>query len=283
MKPAASARETLERVSAGWGRWLPLIDVTRSALRDPIWARAGLERAGSGAEPRPLLADARIGVDASGATAFLRCVLEAAAAAGDAPAATLRAAVRHPHLDALALLESAVRQDIAGLADRAGALEAEPEALRFVLSLAAQPLLHACRRELASCLPGGPTPGWCPVCGAWPAFAEARGLDRHLHLRCGRCGADWASEWLRCPYCANADHLRLGALVGSDPADTGRLEICLACHGYLKTLAVLRATPDEDLLLVDLANSDLDVAALAQGYARPPEPAAPLRTRLVAA
>jgi FdhE protein len=282
MRAAASARETLERVSAEWGCWLPLLDAARSGLHNPVWAPRGLDPALSRTSA-PLLAEAVVGVNPSPAMAFVRRILESAAAAGDGPATTLRAAARRPDLDALALLEAAVRQDAAGLEESARVLGAEGDALRFVLGLAAQPLLHACRRVLASGLPQAPATGWCPVCGAWPAFAEARGLERHLRFRCGRCGADWAGDWLRCPYCANADYLGLGSLVGSDAATTERVGICQACHGYLKTLTTLRATPDDDLLLVDLASSHLDVAALAEGYARPPEPAAPLRTRLVAA
>jgi FdhE protein len=281
LTPANSARETLERVSAGWGRWLPLLDATRSSLHQLAWAPRRVDVVGGAATP--LLADAVVGVAPAATAAFVRRVLAAAATAGEGPASTLRAAARHPELDALALLEAAVRQDAAGLEDRARRLAAEPDTLRFVLGLAAQPLLHACRRALASGLPPAPVARGCPVCGAWPAFAEARGPGGHLRLRCGRCGAGWVGDWLGCPYCANADPMRLGALVGGDAADTGRVETCQACHGYLKTLTVLRPTPDEDLLLVDLASSDLDVAALAHGYARPLEPAAPLRTRLVAA
>ena len=30
---------------------------------------------------------------------------------------------------------------------------------------------------------------------------ERRGLERACVLRCGRCGADWPWEWLRCVFC----------------------------------------------------------------------------------
>ena len=51
--------------------------------------------------------------------------------------------------------------------------------------------------------------GYCPVCGAWPAFAEMRGIERSRYLRCGRCGGGWQAQCLSCSYCGMTDHEEL--------------------------------------------------------------------------
>jgi hypothetical protein len=85
-----------------------------------------------------------------------------------------------------------------------------------------------------------------------------------------------------CPYCENANHTRLAALIGAEGGPGRRVDRCEACRGYVKTLAVLRATPPEDIPLADLVSVELDVAALEHGYRRPTAPARLLPTRLVA-
>jgi len=132
--------------------------------------------------------------------------------------------------------------------------------------VAAMPLLQACARRWSSCVSAGWDHGYCPICGAWPALAEARGLERERRLRCTRCGGDWRTEWLRCPYCGNRDHLSLGALVSEATAETRKAETCAACRRYVKTVTTLTATPARDVSIQDLATVDLDVGALAHGY-----------------
>jgi FdhE protein len=128
------------------------------------------------------------------------------------------------------------------------------------------PLLQACARRWSSHVPRAWAPGFCPVCGAWPALAEERGLERERRLRCTRCGGDWRTEWLRCPFCGTHDHLRLGALVPGGGAPTRKAETCGVCRRYVKAVTTLAATPPADVSLQDLATVDLDVAALSHGY-----------------
>ncbi len=141
-----------------------------------------------------------------------------------------------------------------------------PGALAAVASIAAMPLLQACARRWTSRIPATWAHGYCPICGAWPAFAEARGLERARRLRCARCGADWWNEWLRCPYCGVRDHTRLGALVPEAAGERRKVETCTVCRHYVKTLTTLTPTPAADVAVEDLATLDLDLVALAQGY-----------------
>ncbi len=161
----------------------------------------------------PLLAGALLVVDPSLAARWVGRLLEHAAGWSSPGAASLAPAASGGRLDPLDLLEAAVCQDEARLDALAATTGADPRALAAVGQLAAMPLLQACGRHLAGLVPAAWRQGYCPVCGAWPALAELRGLESARRLRCGRCGADWGVEWLRCPYCGVTDHRSLGSLV----------------------------------------------------------------------
>ncbi len=129
------------------------------------------------------------------------------------------------------------------------------------------PLLHACRRRWT--LPKDWTHGYCPVCGAWPGFAEVCGVERTRYLRCLRCGAAWRAHALACAYCGMREHGRLGSLVPEDGRVHWAIELCRACIGYLKSFTALRPCAPESLLLRDLDTVELDLAARSRGYRRP--------------
>jgi FdhE protein len=112
--------------------------------------------------------------------------------------------------------------------------------------------------------------GYCPVCGAWPALAEVRGIERSRYFRCGRCGGEWQSHCLLCPYCGMNDHKELVSLVPEKSGSNSVIEACKRCLGYVKTFTTLQGSLPAKVLLDDLASVDLDVAALEQGYKRPP-------------
>ena len=274
MRPSAVTPQALAREHPEWAAWLALLDEARRAQDEPFWTR-GLPAADAlAAGAAPLLRDVVLGVDARGAERFVRRLLDRSAIDG---------AARPRRLDAPRLLEAAVRQDLSRLDAVAGELEMAPAALRAVAAVAVMPLLHACRRAWTAAWPMDWREGFCPLCGAWPALAEARGLERRRRLRCARCGGDWDTDWLRCPYCRNREHERLGSLVTGAALDTLKLETCEACHGYVKTLTTLQATPPEGVALLDLATVEMDLAGLEHGYGRPHASGHALAARVVAA
>ncbi len=167
------------------------------------------------------------------------------------------------------LIAAAVRQDRDAIAVIAAAEGLDTGALVSVSHLAALPLLRASGRELQDRIPEYWPYGYCPICAAWPILAERRGLDRSRRLRCGRCASEWEMEWLLCAYCGERDHQKLGSLVQEDAGDTLKVETCVSCHGYLKSLATLQAIPPFELLLRDLETLELDLVALDRGYGRP--------------
>lgn len=207
---------------------------------------------------------------------LLRAASELAGAGRGERAASLTGAV-----DALALLEAAIRQETERVASVAAAAGAPPDSLAVVAQLAAAPLLQAWAARLADRSPSAWNQGYCPVCGAWPALAELRGLERERRLRCGRCGSEWVIPLLHCPYCHETDHERLGSLVAEGEEQTRRADTCRTCGGYVKTFSRLAATPIWELPLEDLRSVDLDVAAAERGYARPARPGYAVAFRLL--
>lgn len=237
--------------------WLAPLGRALAEAADPVW-EAAVPAPFEGPDPTaPFLAGAVLRLDPGAARRWLAEALTAVSPAPD------------PIPDPFALLEAAIAQDRARLERMAGELGTEPGVFRVLADLAALPLLLACGRRWAGHVAPAWGEGYCPVCGAWPVLAEARGVERSRRLRCGRCGGDWATDWLRCPYCGTHDHARLGALVPESGGERRRVETCGVCRGYLKTLTTLTGAPAGDVLLEDLASVDLDLAALAEGYRRP--------------
>ena len=247
--------------------WVALCEEVRRALGDPVWASA---TRGPAPPPEgiPLLADAVLSIDVKRVVPWLGALLERAVEM-PGPAQTLRAE-RFTEDHMVPLLGAAIAEDGARIAALAHDLDADPAALGAVAGLAVMPALHAARRSLQGAVPTGWTQGYCPVCGAWPTLAEARGVERTRHFRCARCGSGWFAGWLRCPYCGNGDHLRAGALVPDGAGAGHRVEICEICRGYVKTLTVLLPIEPAGIALADLDSLGFDLAAMAQGYHRPP-------------
>ena len=154
---------------------------------------------------------------------------------------------------------------LARLRDRLG----DGAAVELLLAL---PLLHACRRRWQDALPPAWPHGYCPLCGAWPAFAELCGVERSRHLRCGRCGAAWRAHGLSCPYCGTTDHQALGSLIAEEGAAPWSIEVCERCRGYVKTFTRLQPGAPAQGLIDDLASVELDLAAKQRGYLRPEGP-----------
>jgi FdhE protein len=255
--------------------WLGLVGRAAREAHEPAWAAVVPPLAAAPPPGRPALAGAVLRVDRAAARRWLDELLDAAIEGAGIEVGS------RAGLDPVAVLQAAVDQSRTGIEAAAAAGRIAPHALRAIAELAAFPLLQACGRRLGPSIPPGWWEGYCPVCGAWPALAEDRGVERARRLRCGRCGGDWEIDQLRCPFCASREHARLGALVPAQGGGRRRIETCGACSGYLKVLTRLDATPRAEVLLEDLASVDLDLAALAEGFVRPDGPGCPLGVMVV--
>jgi FdhE protein len=108
--------------------------------------------------------------------------------------------------------------------------------------------------------------GYCPFCGSWPAFIEAR--DRTHTLRCSYCALGWSLHSHRCVYCANGGENFVAAAPDVSRPQR-RVELCGKCSGYTKVIDVQEPTPFPLLAIADLATISLDEGAMTRGYRRP--------------
>jgi FdhE protein len=254
----------LETLRAGadraWDEAVPALDGARLSQGTPLLHEAPL-----------LLAPERI-------ERLLVRLAEVAVQQGQPAADALRTALRRGALDALALLQASIEQDTARLEALADAGEVEGGVLVTLAGLASLPLLRACGARaqplLDTALWGA---GICPVCAAWPALAELRGLERERWLRCGRCAAGWRFSHVHCPFCGQAHDSREQYLAPEAAREARRAVVCPDCRTYLKTLTTLGPLSAEEIAVQDLATVELDLAALEREYQRPTRPSFPLR------
>jgi FdhE protein len=267
--PGHEAQAQLDRA---WRPWVKLLDVALQAAESSDWASAVPElpvRTGSAWPPyAPLLEGATVRVDGRKVRKLVRDLMRTADHARD-DGVIWSERLRGRRLDAVALLHAAIVRDHDAVQRIAVRVGVEPQALEVIAQLAATPLLHECARRWREHVPSAWTHGYCPICGAWPALAELRGLERSRRLRCGRCASDWPLPVLQCAYCGEDHHDHLGTLTPEGESQTRRVEVCYTCKGYLKAFTTLRPMTLRMLAMTDLASVDLDLIAQEREYSRP--------------
>ncbi|HEU4343120.1 MAG TPA: formate dehydrogenase accessory protein FdhE [Candidatus Binatia bacterium] len=260
--------QDLKRQHPEWEPWLAVIQATLRETADPKWDATVPDCAETLESKVPLLAGAVIALETSRLRRWTEQLMTTASRGGTEKMVTLKRALRET-ADTLTLFKASLRQDESGLKQIALRSGADPEAFQAVIALLPVPFLHACNRRWAHSLPKGWVEGYCPVCGAWPAVAEIRGIERGRYFRCGRCAGEWQVNCLVCAYCGMTDHEQLVSLVPEKGGNTRVIEACKRCLGYVKAFTTLQASPAAKVMLDDLVSVDLDIAALEQGYKRP--------------
>lgn len=270
LRAEPAARLTgIARERPEWKTWLSLLGTSAQALADPGWGAPlnEAELSSSGPEGAPLLNTRTLRVKAPRVVRLIRS-LAATASEGALEGGISLRGYRPSEREVLHLISAAVRQANDEISLQAHESQVDEGALASVAHLATFPLLQSCGQQLNSRVPASWQYGYCPVCAAWPIFAERRGLDRSRRLRCGRCAAEWEVQWLYCVYCGERDHKQLGSLEPEDGGDMLKVETCATCRGYLKSIATLQGFPPLELLLQDLETVELDLIALNRGYLR---------------
>jgi FdhE protein len=256
-----------------WEPWLVVVaEIFREAAA-PIWDATVPAGAHAPRTALPRLAGATFALPSSTVRRLWKRLIRIASRAGTMKMATLEAALR-ADADILSLFTASVCQDRDRIEEFAAVSGVDAEALHAVVGLLPVPLLHACNRRWASSISESWLEGYCPVCAAWPAFAEVRGIERSRYFRCGRCGGEWHARALWCPYCDTSDHDNFVALVPENANVV--IDGCRHCLGYVKTLTRLQGCPPDTVMIEDLASVELDVAALQHGYQRPSGAGRPL-------
>jgi FdhE protein len=262
----APALENLGREFPEWKPWLPVVEEVLKEAGGSKWDPF----VPSGPPPQqktPLLSCVNLNFDLSLVRDWIRQLLKTAHGSGTPNMATL-AAAQTANLDVESLFKASLRQESERLKEIGLALSVDPDAFRAVADLVPIPFLQACGRQWGLSRSGW-MEGYCHLCGAWPAFAEVRGIERSRHLRCGRCGGDWETHWLCCAYCGTTDHEQLASLVPETKGTARTVDACKQCLGYVKSFTTLQGTPAGKVMIDDLASVDLDIAALEQGFRRP--------------
>jgi FdhE protein len=264
--PGEALLSTLEAEHAEWRPLLSLVEAALGEMRRPVWSDSVPAREHLVATGQPLLSEAIIRIAPGPVRRWVHRAMTITR--HGASAIPLVDALDAGRLDPLMLFEAAVAGDSYRLSELARAAGDDRGVLGVVAPIVAMPMLHACRQTWTHLVPAAWAEGYCPICGGWPALSEARGLDGQRRLRCGRCGGDWRTEWLRCPFCGERGHEHLGSLVSEEP-DGRTVDVCERCRHYVKAFTVLAPIRPEQVFLHDLATLVLDVIALERGYSRP--------------
>lgn len=251
-----------------WAPWLAVVQAVLAEAVDPKW-EAVIPSSAQAQSKVPLLAEARLNLHPGMIRPLFMELIRIACHNGTAKMATLAKATE-ADLDLLKLFKASLNQDNDQMKSIAAALGVDDEAFQAVAAMVPVPFLQGCNRRWARSISDGWQEGYCPVCGAWPAFAEVRGIERSRYLRCGRCGGAWQAHCLFCPYCGMTDHNELLSLVPENSGSNAAIDACKRCLGYVKTFTKLQGSPPAKIILDDLASVELDVVAVGQGYKRPP-------------
>ena len=251
-----------------WRPWLTLVEEVLRETRDPKWEACVPEPPASQESTVPLLAGAKLALEISTVGGWFERLIHTAYRSGAPKMSTLNG-IQQKRLNTVDLFKFSLCQNGTWLQETAIDLGVDADALQAVALLAPIPFLQACNRRWAPSIAESWMAGYCPVCGAWPAFAEIRGIERRRYLRCGRCGSGWQALWLSCAYCGMTDHEELMSLVPAKSGSNAMIEACKRCRGYVKTITTLQGSPPANVMVDDLASVDLDIVALEQGYRRP--------------
>jgi FdhE protein len=208
-------------------------------------------------------------------TPMLLRLCDALAAGGAGEAAThIRQALEGGKLEAASLLTASLRREQAALRTGAEHRGLSPDLMWLVAELAVSPFAHALQHLLFGAAESGALQdaleawphGYCPACGSWPAVGEVAG--GHRTLRCSFCSSAWELKTYACIYCGESGDPFVTAAPDAERKDR-RIEVCSTCGGYLKTIDLPELSPFPLLSISDIETTDLDVAAMEHGYARP--------------
>jgi FdhE protein len=273
---AAAPLQALRSVHPEWSPWLAVIDAVTVESARSHWQEFVPEPVFS--ERTPRIAGANIKLPKELLCGWLNRLTRTAAGAGTEAMASLRS-FENSAFEPLEVFSAALAQSTLRLAEVARRCGADARALAAVMQLVPVPFLYACTRAWASV---GATwnESYCYSCGAWPVFAEARGIEKARYLRCGRCGAEWQSHGLQCIFCATNDHRELESLVPQSGEPTRTIECCKRCRSYVKSFTLLQGIEPLEIMLHDLASVDLDIAAVEEGYRRSEDLGYALEARL---
>ncbi len=147
-------------------------------------------------------------------------------------------------------------------------LGAEGSLLFFFLVQSLKPVLETLAEQWRSTLKEFSwDKGFCPFCGAAAGMGEIREEGRRF-LHCSLCSTEWEYPRMKCPYCQNEDQGQHTYFQVEKEIES-RVDICLACRHYLKTIDSREMNGPLDFEVEDYLTLHLDHLAQEEGYLRP--------------
>jgi len=158
-----------------------------------------------------------------------------------------------------------LKNDDTALVGIAGDVHLEAQALKFLVQIALTPSIHALRDFYA---PQIDTETWdhgyCPFCGSLPSISFLdKTSKRYMH--CELCGLEWRFPRLKCPFCNNDDHKKLGYF-DVENQEGLRVDFCRQCGRYIKTVDKRIFEKAGPMELENLATLHLDILAAKEGF-----------------
>jgi FdhE protein len=253
VEPVRNSRDVID---PAWKKWVDLVTLGVAESRLSVWEDSVRIRESREVDA-PLLHLATVRVVPGSASQFVRRL------AGESGIPNV------DRVDPLAVILAGIERDNSLLEALAGRLAIPADSVAVLSQLSALPVLLNAARQLDPGTSRTWQRGYCPVCGAWPALAEMRGIQRERRMRCGCCSSDWMLPVLRCTFCTEIEHDKLAFLQTEEGEQQVRVETCSTCRGYLKAFSTLSALPFTTLVTRDLATVAFDLAARDRGYSRP--------------
>lgn len=109
--------------------------------------------------------------------------------------------------------------------------------------------------------------GNCPLCGEKPHYGMLTAEDGSKQFQCWLCNTEWVHTRIKCPYCDNEDHEKLGYFTVED-SDLCRVNYCQSCCQYYKVFDARKFHADGEIILSihNLATLVYDLAARNEGF-----------------
>ncbi|MBI4773265.1 MAG: formate dehydrogenase accessory protein FdhE [Deltaproteobacteria bacterium] len=163
------------------------------------------------------------------------------------------------------LLRSFLSEDVPGMAVFCGETGLELKVVEFLAMNALKPSLIQCGRAYSK------HPdlklwdrGYCPLCGSQPAISSIdKSGKRALH--CSLCGTQWGYPRLKCPFCAEEEHSKLGYF-RDERLEYVRVDYCHGCERYVKVIDLRSVEEPAPMELENLSTIYLDVLAVERGF-----------------
>ena len=163
------------------------------------------------------------------------------------------------------ILEATLGKDEVALTKVGDEADLDPRTLEFLARVALRPSLYAIRDVFRDRLgKRGWDFGHCPLCGSEPDMAYFDKSGRRF-LHCELCGEEWLFPRLKCPFCQNQDHDKLGYF-HAEEEEGFRVDFCRKCLKYIKTLDKRVFEDPAPIELEALATLHLDLLATQQGF-----------------